>query len=120
MPTTPVNAYPNYTNISDTDKNNLLEQYGYDFFEKTRPILIIHNDTMNYSFEVEINDFANSWYLHVNDSNCNYRIDYEKPIRVGTEEHDKLPTIAKVIVTDKELTDEEKVVAYDNIIKSLM
>ena len=70
-----------YWDISDTDKNNLLEQYGYDFFEKTRPILIIHNDTMNYSFEVEINDFANSWYLHVNDSNCNYRIELgRKPI----------------------------------------
>lgn len=70
-----------YWDISDTDKNNLLEQYGYDFFEKTRPILIIHNDTMNYSFEVEINDFANSWYLHVNDSNCNYRIELgRKPV----------------------------------------
>ena len=30
---------------------------------------------MNYSFEVEINDFANSWYLHVNDSKCDYRIE---------------------------------------------
>ena len=70
-----------YWDISDADRNNLLEQYGYDFFEKTRPILIIHNDTMNYSFEVEINDFANSWYLHVNDSNCNYRIELgRKPV----------------------------------------
>ena len=70
-----------YWDISDADRNNLLEQYGYDFFEKTRPILIIHIDTMNYSFEVEINDFANSWYLHVNDSNCNYRIELgRKPV----------------------------------------
>lgn len=52
--------------------------------------------------------------------NCNYRIDYEKPIRVGTEEYDKLPTVAKVVRTDKELTDEEKIKAYDKIIKSLM
>lgn len=70
-----------YWDISDSDRNALLEQYGYDFFEKTRPILIIHNDTMHYSFEVEINDFANSWYLHVNDSNCNYRIELgRKPV----------------------------------------
>ena len=30
---------------------------------------------MNYTFEIEINDFANSWYLHVNDANCDYVIE---------------------------------------------
>ena len=30
---------------------------------------------MNYTFEVEINDFANSWYLHVNDADCDYSIE---------------------------------------------
>ena len=30
---------------------------------------------MNYSFEIPINDFANSWYLHINDSKCNYRVE---------------------------------------------
>ena len=30
---------------------------------------------MNYSFEVDINDFANSWYLNVNDSDCKYSIE---------------------------------------------
>ncbi len=87
-----------YWDISDTDKNNLLEQYGYDFFEKTRPILIIHNDTMNYSFEVEINDFANSWYLHVNDSNCNYRIELGRKTVYNYIQNKNLP---KEILEDK-------------------
>lgn len=52
--------------------------------------------------------------------NCNYRIDYEKPIRIGTEEHNKLPTIVKAVRTETELTDEEKIKVYDNVIKSLM
>ncbi len=30
---------------------------------------------MNYTFEIEINDFANSWYLHVNDGNCEYKVE---------------------------------------------
>ncbi len=64
-----------YWDIADEDRENFKKQYGYNFFEKTRPVLIIHNKTMNYSFEVEINDFANSWYLHVNDANCDYRIE---------------------------------------------
>ena len=41
---------------------------------------------MHYDFEVEINDFANSWYLHVNDSKCNYRIELgRRPIYNQTQ-----------------------------------
>ena len=64
-----------YWDISDDDRKSFESQYGDDFFTKTKPVLIIHNETMNYSFEIEINDFANSWYLHVNDANCKYVIE---------------------------------------------
>ena len=50
-----------YWDISDEDRENFKKEYGDSFFETTHPVLIIHNDTMNYSFEVDINDFANSW-----------------------------------------------------------
>ena len=55
-----------YWDISDKDRDNYKKQYGENFFENTKPILIVHNDTLNYTFEVDINDFANSWYLHIN------------------------------------------------------
>lgn len=64
-----------YWDISDKDKEFYKKEYGESFFESTKPVLIIHNDTFNYSFEIDINDFANSWYLHVNDSKCDYRIE---------------------------------------------
>ena len=64
-----------YLDISDDDKNSYVDQYGADFFSSTKPVLIITNKTMNYTFEVEINDFANSWYLHVNDPDCDYSIE---------------------------------------------
>ena len=64
-----------YWDISDEDRENFKKQYGENFFEITRPVLIVHNDTLNYTFEVSINDFANSWYLHVNDSKSDYRIE---------------------------------------------
>ena len=64
-----------YWDISDKDRKKYLEQYGENFFEVTHPILIVYNDTYNYSFEIPINDFANSWYLRVNDSKCNYRVE---------------------------------------------
>ena len=71
-----------YWDISDEDRNSYVKQYGEDFFSSTKPVLIITNKTMNYTFEVEINDFANSWYLHVNDPDCDYSIELgRRPIR---------------------------------------
>ena len=64
-----------YWDISDEDRENYKKQFGDNFFETTKPVLKIFNDTMNYSFEVEINDFANSWYLHINDAKCDYRVE---------------------------------------------
>ena len=78
---TPTNLFI-YWDISDKDRENYKAQYGEDFFETTKPVLIIHNTTMNYSFEIDINDFANSWYLHVNDAKCDYKIELgRRPIK---------------------------------------
>ena len=71
---TPTNLFI-YWDISDKDRKNFEEKYGKNFFEITKPVLIVYNDTLGYNFEVEINDFANSWYLHVSDSKCDYRIE---------------------------------------------
>ena len=64
-----------YWDISDDDRNKYIEQYGEYFFHNTKPVLIIHNKTKNYDFEVDINDFANSWYLNLVDSYCYYQIE---------------------------------------------
>lgn len=64
-----------YWDISDDDRKMYINHYGEHFFEVTKPVLIVHNDSINYSFEIDINDFANCWYLNVNDSKCKYRIE---------------------------------------------
>ena len=64
-----------YWDISDYDKENFIKQYGENFFNNTRPILKIYNLTKKYDFEVEINDFANSWYINVNDADCEYKVE---------------------------------------------
>ena len=46
-----------YWDISDVDRANFVKQYGEDFFNNTKPVLVIHNNTMHYSFEIEIDDF---------------------------------------------------------------
>lgn len=67
-----------YWDISDYDRENYIKQYGDNFFYNTRPILKVCNLTKNYSFEVEINDFANSWYINVNDANCIYKVELSR------------------------------------------
>ena len=70
-----------YWEISEDDRNKFIKTYGERFFEETKPVLIVYNNTMNYSFEIDINDFANSWYIHINDSNCNYVVELgRKPL----------------------------------------
>lgn len=73
-----------YWDISDEDRKKLKSIYGEHFFEITKPVLIIYNDTMGYSFEIDINDFANSWYIKTNDANCAYRIELgRRPIPIN-------------------------------------
>lgn len=64
-----------YWDISDEDKESYIKKYGEFFFNDTKPVLLVHNNTKNYSFEVDINDFANSWYIHVLDSDCDYSVE---------------------------------------------
>ena len=70
-----------YWDISDSDKENYIKQYGNDFFEKTKPVLIISNLTMNYTFEIEINDFANCWYFDINDEKCEYSVELGRRLK---------------------------------------
>ena len=63
-----------YWEISEDDKQKYLDEHGKNFFEETAPVLVVKNITKNYSFEVEVNDYANSWYFDVPDSNCEYEV----------------------------------------------
>lgn len=83
-----------YWDISDTDRNMYIEKYGKEFFNNSRPILIINNETMGYKFEVEINDFANSWYLHVNDANCQYKIELGRKLIENNYAEEYIPIIS--------------------------
>ena len=117
---TPTNLFI-YWDISDKDRENYKKQYGEDFFETTKPVLIIHNTTMNYSFEIDINDFANSWYLHVNDAKCDYKIELgRRPIK----ENPKINTDYIYISTSNEIESpndhilfnkEQKMVYFRNV-----
>lgn len=78
-----------YWEVSDSDIENFKKTYGDDFFSKTKPILIVHNLTLNKTNEVEINDFANCWYLNTDDSDCKFDIELgRKYIEKSTNSND--------------------------------
>ncbi len=64
-----------YWDISDNDRLKLINRYGEYFFNDTYPVLIVYNKTLNYFQEVEINDFANSWYVSIPDSRSEYVVE---------------------------------------------
>ncbi len=70
-----------YWDVSDKDKETYLNAFGEDFFEKTYPVLLVHNEEMNYTFEVPINDYANSWYLDIQDPKTKYVVQLGRKFR---------------------------------------
>ena len=63
-----------YWDISDKDKQTYLNAFGENFFYDTYPVLLVHNENKNYTSEITINDFANSWYLDITDPRDKYTI----------------------------------------------
>lgn len=75
-----------YWEISDEDRQEFINMYGENFFNITKPVLIIHNLTDKYSYELDINDFANNWYIHVNNAKSQYVIELcRRPIEYTQE-----------------------------------
>lgn len=109
-----------YWDISDKDRENFIRQYGADFFNNTKPVLIIHNKTMNYSFEIEIDDFANSWYLHVNDSNCEYYVELgRRPKYNNSETQVNIPNNYLYVSSSNEIDSPNDHVLFDKALKTV-
>lgn len=110
-----------YWDIADQDREKYINQFGEDFFKNTKPVLVIHNETMNYSFEIDINDYANSWYIHIDDSNCKYIVEFgRRPINnnINIENNylyitssNKIETPNNHVLFDKE----QKMVYFKNV-----
>jgi len=63
-----------YWDLADSDREKYMNAFGEDFFYKTYPVLLMYNEDKNYVREIPINDFANSWYIDIDDPKNNYII----------------------------------------------
>ena len=110
-----------YWEISEDDRAIFKKLYGENFFNHTKPVLIVYNDTMNYSFEVEVDDFANSWYLHINDANCEYHVELgRKPIPNIHQYNQPIYIPYYVYVTSSnEMTSPNNTIMFDSNLKTI-
>lgn len=80
-----------YWEISDEDRKKYIEKYGEYVFNDTYPVLIVHNKTLNYTEEVEINDFANSWYISIPDSRSEYTVELGRRFKEYAKRNPDMP-----------------------------
>ena len=113
-----------YWDISDDDRKSYIKQYGENFFENTKPVLIITNTTMNYTFEIEINDFANCWYFNITDEKCNYKVELGRRPKENKSTKDFLPNNYLYITSSNQIESpnghilfekEQKTLYYRNV-----
>lgn len=81
-----------YWDISDKDRRRYLNAFGEDFFEKTYPVLLLYNEDKNYVKEIPINDFANSWYMDIDDAKTKYTVQLGRKFK----EKPQIINIAKI------------------------
>ena len=89
-----------YWDISDTDRANLVKTFGENFFNDTIPFLRITNESTGYSFEVDIDDFANGWYVSIPDAKSSYSVSLlrkQRPFRDKIVEHEVYVTTSNKI-----------------------
>ena len=69
-----------YWDISDNDISSYVNNYGEDFFYSTKPILIVENIKTGNIFEIDIDPYANSWYIDIEDNSSLYVIRYVRKV----------------------------------------
>ncbi len=70
-----------YWDLSDNDRIKYVNAFGDDFFNKTYPVLLVYNEDKKYIREIVINDFANSWYINIDDPKTKYTIQLGRKFR---------------------------------------
>lgn len=79
-----------YWEINETTKEDVRRRHGPNAWESARPVLKVYDTTNLYFFdsrdavEIQINDFANNWYIHTAQPNHTYIIELGRILPDGT------------------------------------
>ena len=70
-----------YWDISNEDREKYIATFGENFFNETYPVLLLYNEDKKYIKEVVINDFANSWYIDIDNPKTKYSVQLGRKFR---------------------------------------
>ncbi len=62
-----------YWDVSDEDEKKLIEKYGKQSYYNSRIYLEITNQSNGKTFQIDVNPFAKTWYIHIDEPNCKYQ-----------------------------------------------
>lgn len=80
-----------YWEIGKAAKEDVCRRYGARAWESSRPVLKVYDATNRYFFdsrqaaEIEINDFADNWYIHTGKPGHSYFIELSRVMPDGTQ-----------------------------------
>jgi len=80
-----------YWEIGEAAKEDVCRRYGTRAWESSRPVLKVYDATNRYFFdsrqaaEIEINDFADNWYIHTGKPGHSYFIELSRVMPDGTQ-----------------------------------
>ena len=70
-----------YWDISNEDREKYITTFGENFFNETYPVLLLYNEDKKYIKEVVVNDFANSWYIDIDNPKTKYSVQLGRKFR---------------------------------------
>lgn len=70
-----------YWDISNEDREKYIATFGENFFNETYPVLLLYNEDKKYIKEVVVNDFANSWYIDIDNPKTKYSVQLGRKFR---------------------------------------
>jgi hypothetical protein len=72
-----------YWNIYEETVENFELINGKNSWNSSQPFLRVYNHSTNYMYDIQINDFANSWYIKVDNPNNHYSIKFGRKFSCG-------------------------------------
>lgn len=73
-----------FWDVSDEDEKKFIEKYGENSYYNSRIYLEVINQTNGKKFEIDVNPFAKTWYIHIDEPNCRYTVNLCRKINNET------------------------------------
>ena len=103
-----------YWDISDADREKYIKTFGENFFTDTYPVLLLYNEDKKYIKEIVVNDFANSWYIDIDNPKTKYSVQLGRKFRNKPQ----IINIAKMIEEKIDLQNDYLPMVHSNKIEA--